>query len=122
MTINRTKAGAADPVVEDSGDLAKLVDQVVEGHERIVVARDGEPKAVLVSIEEYERLKQEARTMKPEKKLGWEEWFARNQEFQEGMLARRGGKPLDREIVDRAWREAREELEERDSRHAGHGR
>ncbi len=57
MSINRTIAGAADPVVEASGDLAKLVDQVVERHARIVVARDGEPKAVLVSMEEYARLK-----------------------------------------------------------------
>jgi hypothetical protein len=82
--------------------------------------RAGEPKAALVSMEDYARLKQERAAQ--DKKPSWEEWISRSQEIQEGMLARRGGKPLDRDIVDQALREARKELEERDSRHAGTGR
>lgn len=119
MSINRRGAGAADPVVEDTGDLAKLVDQVVEGHTPIVVARDGEPKAALVSLEDYARLKQEEQSASQEKKLKWDEWFAKRDELHRDMLAARGGKPLDSEVVERAWREAREELEERDSRRVG---
>jgi prevent-host-death family protein len=120
--MNRTEIKSTDPIVEETGDLANLVDQVAEGHRRIVVTRDGEPKAALVSIEDYARLIQEAQTAEPDEKLGWEEWFARSRQLRESILARRGGEPIDREIVDRAWREARAELEERDSRHAGLGR
>jgi prevent-host-death family protein len=110
MVMNRTKLTDKDPVVEETVDLPNLVDQVAEGHARIVVTRDGEPKAALVSMEDYARLWQGFPAAKPQEKLSWDEWFAKTQEFQEGMLARRGGQPLDPEIVDRAWREAREEL------------
>jgi prevent-host-death family protein len=120
--MSHADAGATDPVVEATGVLVKLVDEVVEGHTPIVVARDGEPKAALVSMEDYARLKQEANGHKVDRKLSWQEWLARSQEFQARMLADRGGKPIDRQDIDRAWQEARKELEERDSRHGGLGR
>lgn len=120
--MSRTNAKVADPVVEDTGDLAKLVDQVVEGHTPIIVARDGEPKAALVSMEDYARLKRVAQAGGEGKKPSWEEWLASSQRFAERMLAQRGGKPLEREVVDHALQQAREELEERDSRNAGLGR
>ena len=120
MKAKRNGTAIVEQIVEDSGNLATLVDQVVEGHAPIVVARGGEPKAALVSLEDYARLKQA--TAEPEQKLSWEEWSARNQAFHKAMLARRGGKPLDKEIVDQALQAARQELEERDSQHGGLGR
>jgi hypothetical protein len=39
MNAKEPGTGIADPVVEDSDELAKLLDQVVEGHAPIVVAR-----------------------------------------------------------------------------------
>lgn len=120
--MNRTGLTESDPTVEETVGLPQLVNQVVEGHARIVVTRDGEPKAALVSMEDYARLRTELPAAEPQEKLRWEKWFAKTQEFHESMLARRGGQPLDPEIVDRALREAREELEERDSRNAGLGR
>lgn len=116
--MNHTKIGATDSVVEETGELAPLVDQVAQGHTRIVLTRDGEPKAALVSLEDYARLMQESQA----EKLSWDEWLAKSQELQENILERRGGKPLDPEVVDQAWRDARTELEERDSRNAGLGR
>jgi prevent-host-death family protein len=119
--MNRTEINKADTLVEGTGDLARLVDQVAEEHTRIVVTRDGEPKAALVSLEDYARLTKESEAVKADE-LSWDEWFAKSDELQERILARRGGKPIDSETVDRAWREARAKLEERDSRHAGSGR
>ena len=120
MKAKRNGATTLEQVVEDTGNLARLVDQVVESQAPIVVARGGEPKAALVSLEDYARLKQA--TAEREQKVSWEEWFARNQEFHESMLARRGGKPLEKEIVDQALQAARQELEERDARHGSSGR
>jgi prevent-host-death family protein len=120
--MNRTEIRSSDPVVEETGDLPRLIDQVTKEHTRVVLTRDGEPTAALVSMEDYARLVQEPQAPKPDKKLRWDEWFAKSQELHDIMIARRGGKPLDPEAVERAWREARKELEERDSRHAGSGR
>ncbi|MCC6457072.1 MAG: hypothetical protein IT328_19095 [Caldilineaceae bacterium] len=41
--MNRSEIKSTDPVVEETGDLANLVDQVAKGHTLIVVTRDGEP-------------------------------------------------------------------------------
>src|ERR1700761_4693449 len=89
-----------DSVVEATGALAKLVDEIIEGHAPIIVAREGEPKAALVSMDDYARLKPEIQSAK--EKLSWDEWFTLSQEFQDQMLARRGNKPIDKEIVDRS--------------------
>lgn len=106
--------------VEATGALVKLVDEIAEGHAPIIVARDGEPKAALVSMDDYERLKGQVQPNKD--KWSWDEWFAKSQEFQEQMLESRGNQPIDQEIIDRALRESREDLEERDSYNAGLGR
>ena len=84
--------------------------------------RAGEPKAALVSMEDYARLQQEAALASQPEKLTWKDWFARQEKFHGEMLASRKGQPRDSEMVDRAWREAREELEERDARNVGLGR
>jgi prevent-host-death family protein len=120
--MSHTKIGAMDTVVEETGELVPLVDQVAKGQTRIVVTRDGEPKAALVSLADYARLMQESQAEKWGNKLGRDEWLVKSRELQESILERRGGKPLDPEVVDQAWRDARTELEERDSRNAGLGR
>jgi prevent-host-death family protein len=120
--MNRAEISKADALVEDTGDLARLVDQVADEYSRIIVTRDGEPKAALVSLEDFARLVKESEAAKADKELSWDEWFAKSDELRKRILSRRGGKPIDREIVDQAWQEARTELEERDSRHVGPGR
>jgi prevent-host-death family protein len=122
MSAKHPANGTTDPVVEASDDLAQLIDRVVESHRPILVARAGEPKAALVSMEDYARLKQDVAPVPQEAKLPWKDWFARQEKFHGEMHASRKGQPLDSEMVDRAWREAREELEERDARHVDLGR
>jgi prevent-host-death family protein len=122
MRQKKSKANVPKQIVDESGNLATLVDQVIAEGAPIVVMRGGEPKAALVSIEDYTLLQQGAQRAAPPQKLSWEEWVAERNEFHQGMLAQRNGVPIDQDAVDRAWREAREELEDRDSRHANFGR
>lgn len=47
-------------MVEAKSKLAELVGQVKYGGQRYVLERRGQPMAVLISVEEYERLRMEA--------------------------------------------------------------
>ena len=88
-------------------DISELVNRVAYRGERIVLTSRGKPKAALVSIEDYERLKRE----QPEEAVArWDEWVAKCEALNEKIAKRRGGEPLD---VDALWRAAREELEAR---------
>jgi prevent-host-death family protein len=110
--MNRSEVGTTDPMVEETGDLAQLVDQVVEGHTRIVVTRDGEPKAALVGMEDYARLTQEPQGAK----LSWQDWSREAQRLREEIFVYRENKPVD---LDKLIREMRDELEDRDAYHRG---
>jgi len=90
-------------------DISDLVNRVAYGRERIVLTSRGKPKAALVSIEDYDRLErgQAARAM-----ASWQAWTAENERLAADIRARRGGRPLD---LDRPWRDARADLEERDA-------
>jgi prevent-host-death family protein len=114
--MNRTEIKSTDPIVEETGELANWVDQVAEGHTRIVVTRDGEPKAALVSIEDYARLTQEAQSAKPDEKLSWEEWSREISQLREDILAYRGGEPVD---LDKLIRDMKDDLEDRDAYNSG---
>ena len=91
--MEQADSGVVDPVVEDTGNLATLVDQVVAKHTPIVVARAGEPKAALVSMDDYSRLKQEAEA--GGRKLAWGEWLLNARQLRQDILASRGGEPID---------------------------
>ena len=91
-------------------DISELVNRVAYGDERVVLTSRGKPKAALVSIEDYERLRRDEVEVRLKR---WEEWKARNDELNRQILARRGGEYID---VDEIIRLNREELERRDDR------
>ena len=95
-------------------DISELVNRVAYRGERIVLTSRGKPKAALVSIEDYERLRQ---AQQEEFLVRWEEWKAECDALNERILKRRQGQPLD---IEALWRAAREDLEARSDWLVGH--
>ncbi len=94
-------------------DISELVNRVAYGGERIVLTSPGKPKAALVSMEDYERL----RELPAEDRLAhWRQWLADAEALSADILARRAGAGID--VAD-LLRQDREELEERDGRAIG---
>ena len=94
-------------------DISDLVNRVAYRGDRVVLTSRGKPKAVLVSVEEYARLKLE----QPEDETArWRAWLAESAALGAEILARRGGQQPD---VDALWQAARADLEERDTQHLG---
>jgi prevent-host-death family protein len=94
-------------------DISDLVNRVAYGGERIVLTSRGNPKAAIVSIEDYQRLEQE----KSEQALAlWEDWLGESEQLNAAILARRHDRPLD---IDALWDAARADLEERDAQTTG---
>ena len=88
-------------------DISDLVNRVAYGGERIVLTSRGKPKAALVSIEDFERLRQERVS---ESMARWQTWMAETDALVAEILARRGGVGID---VDDLLRQEREQLEGR---------
>src|SRR5690606_30345595 len=78
-------------------DISELVNRVAFAGERIVLTSRGKPKAALVSIEDYEKLKQ---SQDDERIVQWQNWLAASDVLAENILAERNGKPVD---MDAAW-------------------
>jgi prevent-host-death family protein len=94
-------------------DISELVNRVAYGGERIVLTSRGKPKAVIVSLDDYERLERiETQTALAE----WQVWVTDSRALAAEILARRGGEHLE---VDALWDAARDDLEARDARTAG---
>ena len=107
MTENQVPIGTV------KRDISKLVNRVAYGGERIVLTSRGEPKAALVSLEDYEQLER----MEAERALArWQVWAAESEALAAEILDRRGGEPLD---VDALWDAARADLEARDATATG---
>lgn len=88
-------------------DISELVNRVAYGREQVVLTSRGKPKAALISIEDFERLRQQ-----PTPAEKWADWVARSDALAADILARRGGEPLDLDALlaaDRADLEARDE-------------
>ena len=88
-------------------DISELVNRVAYGGEQIILTSRGKPKAVLISVEDYERLRQ-----KPRQDDKWAAWLAESDALAADILKRRGGQPLDLDAIlaaDRADLEARDE-------------
>ena len=90
-------------------DISELVNRVAYGDERVVLTSRGRPKAVLVSVEDYEKLRQ---VDAQERTHPVRRWLADLEEIHRDVLARRGGVPID---VDQILRSEEEDREERDS-------
>ena len=88
-------------------EISELLNRVAFGGERIVLTSRGKPKAVIVSLDDYERIQ---RSETENQLKHWEAWLAKSEELSEKILKERGGKYVD---VDRVWEESRAELEER---------
>jgi len=88
-------------------DVSELVNRVAYGRERIVLTSRGKPKAVLISVEEFERLKQQDQQAKLEQHRTWMNEV--DQHVQQ-ILARREGKMIDADVILEA---SRADLEER---------
>jgi antitoxin YefM len=56
MTISRRRAMKTLPLAEAKAKLSRLIDQVAERDEQIMITRNGRPAAVLLSPDEYESL------------------------------------------------------------------
>jgi prevent-host-death family protein len=101
------------PIGTVKRDISKLVNRVAYGGERIVLTSRGEPKAAIVSLEDYEQLEQmEAE----EARARWQAWTAERETLADEILSRRGGEPLD---IETLWEAARADLEGRDAHAAG---
>lgn len=88
-------------------DISELVNRVAYGGERIVLTSRGKPKAVLVSIEDYERLQTEEQQGRLQQ---WEAWLQKAEALSQHILRERGGEPLDLDLVVQA---AKDDLEGR---------
>jgi len=95
-------------------DISELINRVAYGSERIVLTSRGKPKAALVSMADYERLRQEQTN---ERLAHWQAWVAESKKLTAEILARREGQPL---AVDALWQAARADLEMRDEHILGH--
>jgi prevent-host-death family protein len=87
-------------------DISELVNRVAYQGERIVLTSRGRPKAVLVSIEDYERL--QAAEKGPAERAAW---LAGAQALAERIRERRGGYDVDVNALIEA------DQDERDARH-----
>ncbi len=88
-------------------DISELVNRVAYGGERILLTSRGKPKAVLVSIADYERLQAQEQQ---EAQVQWESWLQQARELNAEILRERNGAPVD---VDSVVQAAKAELEER---------
>ena len=86
----------------------EMMRRAVENREPIIVERSGKPYVVVLSVEEYDRLR-DGRTRE-----SWKETLDRILQLGDEIARRRGGKPLP--PPDEMIHEAREE---RDARIAG---
>jgi len=93
-------------------DISDLVNRVAYGREQVVLTSRGKPKAVLVSIEDFERLR-----AKPSQEDKWTDWLARSDALAADILASRGGRPLD---IDALLAADRADLEARDEQNLGY--
>jgi prevent-host-death family protein len=89
-------------------DISELVNRVAFGGERVILTSRGKPKAVLVSLEGYERIQQANQQNSLARWQAWQDDLAR---LHTQIIARRGGEPIDVTAVLQA---DRAELETRD--------
>lgn len=87
-------------------DISELVNRVAYGGERILLTSRGKPKAALVSIEDYEKL----RTLEPDNEGHLHSWKRQTQMLGEVIMQRRQGEEID---VEKMLAASRDDLEGR---------
>jgi prevent-host-death family protein len=88
-------------------DISELVNRVAYGGERIVLTSRGKPKAVLISIEDYERLEKQ---QEQNRHSAWRSWVEQLERHMAEISARRQGESID---VDTILAASRADLESR---------
>ena len=88
-------------------EISELLNRVAYGGERIVLTSRGKPKAVIISLDDYERIQN---SDSDDQINRWEAWKAKNAKLTAEILEERGGKSID---VDKIWEESRKDLEKR---------
>jgi prevent-host-death family protein len=84
--------------------LGELISDVAAGQEAVLIERDGESQAVVISFEEYTRLRAKSQDS------GNQDWKSRVARLQEKVSRELGGSPLPpAEEVIRRMREERDE-------------
>jgi prevent-host-death family protein len=86
-------------------DISELVNRVAYQGERVILTSRGRPKAVLVSLEDYEKIKQAGQGL-PTRGA----WLAEAQALAARIKARRGNTEID---VDALIDSARDDLQDR---------
>ena len=102
MPTNRVSIG------QEKRDISELVNRVAFGRERIILTSRGKPKAVLVSVQDFETLEQLTTELRHTRRAAWQQ---SSEALTSQILARRQGGPID---VDHLWQATRAELETRD--------
>ncbi len=88
-------------------EISELLNRVAFGGEKIVLTSRGKPKAVIVSLDDYEKIQQN----EAQNRLNhWQNWLEANEVLSAKILAENAGEPID---VDAVLAEARNDLEER---------
>ena len=93
-------------------DISELVNRVAYGQEQVVLTSRGKPKAVLISLEDFERLQQ-----KPRKMTKWAAWLAKAMRWRPIFWHAATVKPLD---IDALLAADRADLEAHDEQILGH--
>lgn len=88
-------------------EISELLNRVAYGGARIVLTSRGKPKAVIVSLEDYEQIQQAEASSELDQ---WEKWLAANKALTSRILEEWDGEPLDVEAI---WAESRSDLEGR---------
>jgi prevent-host-death family protein len=88
-------------------DISELVNRVAFGKERIVLTSRGRPKAVIVGLDDYARLKNDEAD---ERLAGWQDWLANNRRLSADIMEESDGDLFN---VDELWAEFRSDLETR---------
>ena len=88
-------------------DISELVNRVAYGGERVILTSRGRPKAVLVSLDDLEKLRDRE---KGQRQSAWQEWKKESARLNQIILAETKGVPPD---IDQLLEAARADLEER---------
>ncbi len=95
------------PIGQVKRDISDLVNQVAYGGKRVILTSRGRPKAALISIEDYKRLKMEGQEAR---QVRWKAWLEEVRAFSEGVSRKRGGKSIP---VGEILEELKEETDDR---------
>lgn len=95
------------PIERVKRDISNLIHRVARRGERIILTSRGKPRAALVSIEDYERLKQGQANSSLAR---WQAWLDQADALVAEVMARRGGATMS---VDDLLCQERKELEAR---------